>query len=149
MWQVTLQLHFGNKRLCLRKLAILGDSVFAQYFLVLAFLLVEKMDEHVFLAERYVWARGMLSFGFGEGIGLHLDGRFDVKQFLYNFIILDKFGFPSRKGYLSLIRQIDAVVILVVEIKKVAFFGCAFKVIHSNVISQIQIMVIPFQQEEK
>ena len=135
MWQVTFQLHFGNKRLCLRKLAILGDSMFAQYLLILSFLLIEKMNEHVFLTERYVWARLMLSFGFGEGIGLHLNGRFDVEQFLYNFVILDKFRFPSRKVYLSLIRQIDAIMILVIEIKKVPFFGCTFKVIHSNVIS--------------
>lgn len=135
MWQVTFQLHFGNKRLCLRKLTILGDSMFAQYLLILSFLLIEKMNEHVFLTERYVWARLMISFGFGEGIGLHLNGRFDVEQFLYNFVILDKFRFPSRKGYLSLIRQIDAIMILVIEIKKVTFFGCTFKVIHSNVIS--------------
>ena len=57
MWQVTFQLHFGNKRLCLRKLTILGDSMFAQNLLILSFLLIEKMNEHVFLAERYVWTR--------------------------------------------------------------------------------------------
>ena len=66
-----------------------------QYFLILSFLLVEKMDKHIFLAKRYVWARRILSFRFSEGIGLHIDGRFDVEQFLYNFIILDKFRFPS------------------------------------------------------